>query len=82
MGITEDPATGAAATALGGYLGQREAADSGTFRWLVEQGFEVGRFSLLEVEAEKVDGRIQTVRAGGASVMVAEGSIEIPVLHK
>jgi trans-2,3-dihydro-3-hydroxyanthranilate isomerase len=79
MGIAEDPATGAAATALGGYLGLREAAVSGSFRWMVEQGFEMGRPSLLEVEADKVDRQIQAVRVGGASVMVAEGSMEIPL---
>lgn len=78
MGIAEDPATGAAATALAGYLGMREAAASGSFQWIVEQGFEMGRPSLIEVEADKVDRQIQSVRVGGASVMVAEGSMEIP----
>jgi trans-2,3-dihydro-3-hydroxyanthranilate isomerase len=77
MGITEDPATGAAAAALGGYLGLREATAAGSFRWMVEQGFEMGRPSLIEVEADKAGDQIQAVRVGGASVIVAEGNMEI-----
>ncbi len=78
MGIVEDPATGAAATALAGYLGSREAQPDGTLRWVVEQGFEMGRPSLLEVEADKRDGEIVAVRVGGKCVMVSEGVMEVP----
>jgi len=79
MGIEEDPATGAAASALAGYLAAREAASDGTLAWTVEQGFEMGRPSLLEIEADKAGGAITAVRVGGRSVMVSEGSMEIPV---
>jgi trans-2,3-dihydro-3-hydroxyanthranilate isomerase len=75
MGIAEDPATGAAATALAGYLGKRSTG-SKALRWVVEQGFEMGRPSILEVEAEKTDGQISAIRVGGASVLVSEGWIE------
>ncbi len=78
MGIEEDPATGAAASALAGYLGVRNSISSGVLRWTVEQGFEMGRPSILDVQAEKVDGQIVAVRVGGQSVMVSEGVIEIP----
>jgi trans-2,3-dihydro-3-hydroxyanthranilate isomerase len=77
LGIEEDPATGAAAAALGGYLGARAARD-GTLRWVVEQGFEMGRPSIIEVEADREGGAITAVRVGGASVMVGEGRIEVP----
>jgi trans-2,3-dihydro-3-hydroxyanthranilate isomerase len=76
MGI-EDPATGAAVTALGGYLGVRESAD-GTYRWLVEQGFEMGRPSLLHLTVERRGGEITEIRVGGAAVAVSEGTIEVP----
>lgn len=76
MGIEEDPATGAAASALAGYLGGREA--DGRLRWVVEQGFEMDRPSILEVEADKREGEIVAVRVGGSCVMVSEGLIEIP----
>lgn len=78
MGIEEDPATGSAATALAGYLGSRHAAASGQLRWLVEQGVEMGRPSLLQVEADKVEGTLGAIRVGGASVLVSEGTMEIP----
>ncbi|MGV2831850.1 PhzF family phenazine biosynthesis protein [Myxosarcina sp. GI1(2024)] len=78
MGIAEDPATGAAASALAGYLGVRDKTDDGLLQWRVEQGFEIGRPSILEIEAEKTASQITKVRVGGQSVMVGEGKIEIP----
>ena len=78
MGIEEDPATGAAASALSGYLASRDGTAEGTLAWTVEQGFEMGRPSLLEIEADKAGGEITAVRVGGRSVMVSEGSMEIP----
>ena len=77
LGIGEDSATGSAAAALGGYLAARDPQKDGTLRWVVEQGFEMGRPSILEVEADKVDGRITAIRVGGASVMVSKGEMEL-----
>jgi trans-2,3-dihydro-3-hydroxyanthranilate isomerase len=77
MSISEDPATGSAATALGAYLAARESAPDAKLRWVVEQGFEIDRPSLLEIEVEKSGGEIVVVRVGGASVLVSEGTIEV-----
>jgi trans-2,3-dihydro-3-hydroxyanthranilate isomerase len=77
LGVPEDPATGAAATALAGYLGPRDARQDGALRWVVEQGFEMGRPSILEVEADKVAGEITAIRVGGSAVMVSEGWMEV-----
>jgi len=77
VGVTEDPATGSAATALGAYLGIRDARRDGTLRFVVEQGFEMGRPSLLEIEVDKHKGAITEIRVGGASVLVCEGTMEI-----
>ncbi len=77
LGIGEDAATGSAAAALGGYLAARDAVKDGTLRWVVEQGFEMGRPSILEVEADKVDGRITAIRVGGAAVMVIKGEMDV-----
>jgi trans-2,3-dihydro-3-hydroxyanthranilate isomerase len=74
--IAEDPATGSACAALGGYLGLRAPAD-GTMRWVVEQGYEMGRPSLIEVEADRRAGRITAVRVGGDTVIVCEGRIGV-----
>ncbi len=76
MSVPEDPATGSAAAALGGYLGARVPRSDGTLRWVIEQGFEMGRPSILEVEVDKAGGGITAVRVGGRSVLVSEGTIQ------
>jgi trans-2,3-dihydro-3-hydroxyanthranilate isomerase len=77
-GIPEDPATGSAAAALGGYLALREPAREGGFAWAIAQGVEMGRPSSLRVEVEKRGGRVVDVAVGGSSVIVSEGSMEVP----
>ena len=77
QGVPEDPATGSANATLAGYLGQRDARTDGTLRWVVEQGFEMGRPSILEIEADKVAGQLTAIRVGGASVMMAEGALRV-----
>jgi trans-2,3-dihydro-3-hydroxyanthranilate isomerase len=79
QGIIEDPATGSAVAALGGYLAARESATSGNFSYLVEQGFEIKRPSILELEVDKADGEVTAVRVGGSAVMVSEGMMEVPL---
>ncbi|MEO7040532.1 MAG: PhzF family phenazine biosynthesis protein [Gemmatimonadaceae bacterium] len=79
QGIIEDPATGSAAAALGGYLGAREGAASGSFSYLVEQGFEIKRPSLIHLEVDKADGEVSAVRVGGSAVMVSEGMMDVPL---
>jgi len=76
LAVPEDPATGSAAVALGGYLAAREAGVAdGELRWLVEQGVEMGRPSYLHVEVEKRGGEIAAVRVGGECVLVSEGTL-------
>jgi trans-2,3-dihydro-3-hydroxyanthranilate isomerase len=77
VAVPEDPATGSACAALGGYLAARDARTDGTLRWIVEQGFEMGRPSILEIEVDKAGGAITAVRVGGASVLMTEGTIEL-----
>ena len=77
FGVPEDPATGSACAALGGYLAARESSRDATLRWVVEQGFEMGRPSILEIEVDKRGGDVTAVRVGGGSVMVARGEIEV-----
>jgi trans-2,3-dihydro-3-hydroxyanthranilate isomerase len=78
MGIAEDPATGGAACALAGYLALRDRAESGSLSWRIEQGFEMGRRSLIDIEADKSDGAISAIRVGGRAVLVGAGSLELP----
>lgn len=77
LGVAEDPATGSACAAFGGYLAKRDNRTEGTLRWVVEQGFEMGRPSILEVEVDKTGGRITAVRVGGNSVLVTRGELTL-----
>lgn len=77
LSVPEDPATGSAAVALGAYLAARESGE-GVFRYVVEQGLEMGRPSRLEVEAERAGRDITAVRVGGRAVLVMEGELTAP----
>jgi trans-2,3-dihydro-3-hydroxyanthranilate isomerase len=75
-GVEEDPATGSAAAALGGWLGLASPLTDGAICRVIAQGLEIGRPSRLEVEVEKRAGEVE-VRVGGAAVLVSEGRIEV-----
>jgi trans-2,3-dihydro-3-hydroxyanthranilate isomerase len=77
IGVAEDPATGSACVALAGYLAERDARIQGTLRWIVEQGFEMGRPSILEIEADKKNGAVTAARVGGRTVLVCDGTMEL-----
>src|SRR3954467_10354661 len=77
LSVPEDPATGSACAALGGYLAVRDARRDGTLRWVVEQGFEMGRPSMLDVEADVARGAVTGVRVGGDTVLMSEGTMTI-----
>jgi trans-2,3-dihydro-3-hydroxyanthranilate isomerase len=78
LGVSEDPATGAAAAAFGGYLAWRSTMRDGMLKWVIHQGVEMGRPSRLEVETDVVGGQVQAVRVGGASVLVSSGTLYYP----
>ena len=78
LGIEEDPATGSAAAALGGYLAIRDRRN-GLLQWQIEQGIEMGRPSLLTVQTFKKQDKIEKICVGGSSVMVTQGFMQIPV---
>lgn len=80
IGIEEDPATGSGATALAGYLGVRNEMSDGMLHWKIRQGVEMGRPSILSADAEKSRGEIVSIRVGGTSVLVSEGTMQIPGL--
>jgi trans-2,3-dihydro-3-hydroxyanthranilate isomerase len=73
--IQEDPATGSAAAAFAGYLARRSWHRDGTLRWTIEQGFEMGRPSILHLEADLADGAVTAVRVGGTAVRMSEGKL-------
>ncbi len=76
-GVPEDPATGSAACAVAGLQASLESASSGSFAYRIAQGVEMGRPSLLQTRAEKVDSAVPSTWVSGTCVMVSEGFIEV-----
>jgi trans-2,3-dihydro-3-hydroxyanthranilate isomerase len=77
LSVPEDPATGSAAAALAGYLGPRDPRRDGPLAWRIEQGFEMGRPSIMQLEADVRGAVVSAVRVGGASVIMSEGRMKI-----
>lgn len=77
--IPEDPATGSAAGALGGYLVHHGASGADTLdgkvRFVIEQGDFMHRPSRINLEVTGQPGAIAEVRVGGPSVVVAHGEV-------
>ncbi len=72
FGVPEDPATGSANGCLAGYLVQYSYCGEEPINLRVEQGYEIGRPSLLLLKAQQKDGAIE-VSVGGKVIMVANG---------
>jgi trans-2,3-dihydro-3-hydroxyanthranilate isomerase len=73
-GIPEDPATGSGNGCLAGYLLKHRYFGTRPVNVRVEQGYEIGRPSLLHLAAEVSDGII-SVFVGGKVVPVAKGEL-------
>ncbi len=71
-GIPEDPATGSANGCLAAYLVQHSYFDRAKIDIRVEQGYEIGRRSLLLLRSEKNSEGFQ-VSVGGKVILVAKG---------
>ncbi|MGN6570925.1 MAG: PhzF family phenazine biosynthesis protein [Pseudolabrys sp.] len=76
MGIIEDPATGSAVAAFAGLLGRFGGYGDGDHKVAIEQGYEMGRPSLIRLGMTMVAGQFTSVTVGGSAVIVAEGAIE------
>jgi trans-2,3-dihydro-3-hydroxyanthranilate isomerase len=75
QGIAEDPATGSANGPLGAYL-VRHGLSDGT-RIVSEQGFEMGRRSLLYVRVGGDRERITSVHVGGRCAIAGGGWLDL-----
>ena len=75
QGIAEDPATGSANGPLGAYL-VRHGLSDGT-RIVSEQGFEMGRRSLLYVRVGGGRDRITSVHVGGRCAIAGGGWLDL-----
>lgn len=76
LGLTEDPATGSAAAAFAGLAAQALSLGDGEHRLTIEQGYEMGRPSLMELTLNIRAGALSSASVGGPAVVVTEGTIE------
>jgi len=76
QGVPEDPATGSAAASFAGYLVATGARGEGRHLVLIEQGFEMGRPSLILLTLTISGGKLTGASIGGGAVVVSEGTIE------
>lgn len=74
FGVPEDPATGSANGCLAGYLSKYRYWGEPKIDVRVEQGYEIGRPSLLLLKAEERGNKIH-VQVGGRVVPVAHGNL-------
>jgi len=74
FGVPEDPATGSANGCLAGYLVKHKYFGKDQVNIQIEQGYEIGRPSLLLLRAEEKEGKID-VFVGGKVIMTARGEL-------
>jgi trans-2,3-dihydro-3-hydroxyanthranilate isomerase len=77
FGIAEDPATGSAVAALAEPICRCDALPDGTHQMIIEQGFEMGRPSLIRLEVTVSGRALASVRVGGNAVEVASGTLSV-----
>ena len=75
IGIGEDPATGSANGCLASYLVKHRYFGDHNIDIRVEQGYEIGRPSLLLLRAQEEEGGAISVSVGGSVIMVARGEL-------
>jgi trans-2,3-dihydro-3-hydroxyanthranilate isomerase len=76
-GVAEDPATGSAAVGLAGSIARFDELPDGTHKRSIEQGYEMGRPSLIQLTLEVMQERLKAVRIGGQAVRVGDGMLRI-----
>jgi trans-2,3-dihydro-3-hydroxyanthranilate isomerase len=78
LGVAEDPATGSAQGPLGAYLVAHELVQAApTTRIRSEQGFEIGRPSILDIEVDRSGAAVTAVRVGGRCIAMGGGWLDV-----
>jgi trans-2,3-dihydro-3-hydroxyanthranilate isomerase len=78
VGVTEDPATGGACGALGGYLLKNKVVTLDRAGAMLNvQGVKMGRPSCIHIAIGASGGEITSVRIGGESVLAGEGTLYV-----
>jgi trans-2,3-dihydro-3-hydroxyanthranilate isomerase len=76
-GIGEDPATGSAVAAFAGVVQAFDRPSDGDHMMTIEQGFEMGRPSLIALGLVIEDGALVSATIGGSVVIVSSGSLDL-----
>jgi trans-2,3-dihydro-3-hydroxyanthranilate isomerase len=76
-GIPEDPATGSAVAGLSGVIARFDDLDEGHRHFRIEQGFEMGRPSLIDLTMQIEGTRLLSASIGGHAVVVSEGLLHV-----
>lgn len=71
----EDPATGSAVAAFAGAIIQFDQPTDGEHSYLIEQGIEMGRPSLIRLGLSVERGGLHSARIGGDAVVVGQGEL-------
>jgi trans-2,3-dihydro-3-hydroxyanthranilate isomerase len=77
LGASEDPATGSAACAFAAVACAFERPEDGEHALVIEQGFFMGRPSLIALTVQVLGGELTQTSVGGACVKVGEGFLTI-----
>ena len=77
LGISEDPATGGAGGPFGCYLVKYGLVQGNPARIVSEQGFEMGRPSLIYIDIERAGDTYTRVSVGGRAVYMGEGTLHL-----
>jgi trans-2,3-dihydro-3-hydroxyanthranilate isomerase len=77
FGIAEDPATGSAVAALAGVLMQFESLGNGEHAFVIEQGYEMGRPSQIQLQITIRKGALAAAEIGGSAVVVSKGELRL-----
>jgi trans-2,3-dihydro-3-hydroxyanthranilate isomerase len=76
-GLYEDPATGSAAAAFAGVVEAFDRPGDGESMLTIEQGFEMGRPSLIALGLVIENGALVSATIGGSVVLVSSGSLDL-----
>ncbi len=76
-GVGEDPATGSAVAAFAGIVQAFDHPFDGEHLLIVEQGFEMGRPSLIALGLVMENGVLVSGTIGGSVVLVSSGSLDL-----
>jgi trans-2,3-dihydro-3-hydroxyanthranilate isomerase len=76
-GVAEDPATGSAVAAFAGIVQAFDRPRDGEHMLTIEQGFEMGRPSLIALGLVIENGALVSATIGGSVVLVSSGALDL-----